>query len=387
MGQALASIAQRRQRLVAAVPALRARRLTRTHLFLLMVAIPTVLAIFYYGLVASNQYVSEARLIIRSVKSHKATGLEMLFQTFGISSTANDANAVQNYVLSRDAVRSLDEMVNLRDMYGNTHGSFFQRFPRFFESNSFEQLYKYYLEHVNIAQDASSGITKLTVVAFIPSDAKLIAENIIVLAEKFINKMNLRAQSDTIKSAAEAVARAELRVISAQRELTEFRFAAGLIDPQKDSSSVLDTITSLSTDLARVMAELQQTEKSSANNPALGSMKARVRSLRGSIEAERQKLSGADSALASKVADYEQLTLARAIAEASLTSANLILDTARQDARRQAIYIEEVVAPNLPDESTQPERFRMVLTVFVFSVALSSVTWLLIAGAKEHIVE
>jgi len=58
--------------------------------------------------------------------------------------------------------------------------------------------------------------------------------------------------------------------------------------------------------------------------------------------------------------------------------------SARQEARRQQIYIEKVIEPNLADESTQPQRIRSVAMVFMVSFSLLAVGWILTVGVKEH---
>lgn len=382
------SLVEKGQASVGLVSSWRSRiRMNRSKWFWLIIAIPTAFSALYYGLIASDQYFSEAQFVVRNMSSRRKTGLEMLFQTFGVSSTVDDTNAVQNYIQSRDALRSLEQKIPLRTMFSRKNIDSIAKFPRPWSGDSFEELFKYYKDRVQVTIDTTKGITKLEVTAFTPEDARKISSEILVLAEQFVNRMNTRAQVDAVKSAADDVTRAEQRVIASQRELTEFRVAAGLIDPTKDSRSVLETITSLSTDLARTMAELQRLEDSSTGNPSIRTLKAAANSLRGRIVEERGKLSGDNSALAGKLATYEQLSLSRAIAETALMNANLSLEAARQNARRQTIYVAEVASASLPDLSTRPERARMVLTFFVFSFGVAAVTWLLMAGAKEHIIE
>jgi capsular polysaccharide transport system permease protein len=88
--------------------------------------------------------------------------------------------------------------------------------------------------------------------------------------------------------------------------------------------------------------------------------------------------------VSSKVSMYERLTLLRSLADASLAAARSSLDSARTDARRQHVFVEEIVAPNLPDYSTEPERLRSIATVFAVSLAAFAVLWLISVGVKER---
>lgn len=95
-------------------------------------------------------------------------------------------------------------------------------------------------------------------------------------------------------------------------------------------------------------------------------------------------MAGYDRALAGKVATYEHLTLMRDLAEKNFAAALSSLESSRQEARRQQIYIEEIVYPNLPDDDTEPRRLRSILAVFVLSFAVFSMIWILTVGAKDH---
>jgi capsular polysaccharide transport system permease protein len=355
--------------------------------FCIAVLGPTLFATLYYGLIASKRFVSESEFVVRSVSSHRATGLEMLFQTFGVSRTEDDGNAVQSYLLSRDAVRALEGRIALRKMFGGDGADLFARFPHFWRGDSFERLYEYYLERVSVVQDPSKGITVLRVVAFDPADAQRIATELLRLGEEMVNRLNARAQKDAISSSVAEMANAEKRALDAQIKLREFRNREGLVDPAKNSSSVLETITTLSTELADDMAQANELKQNSPQSPSIASVNEKIDSLRRGIDSQRLQLASGDSSLAAKLGVYEQLALERELAERSLASANLSLEAARQEARRQAIYLESIVSPNLSDESTEPQRLRLIVSVFVLSFALASVAWLVVAGAKEHSLE
>jgi capsular polysaccharide transport system permease protein len=361
--------------------------LNRRGIFILIVTVPTVLACLYYGLIASKRYASEAVFVVRSISGHRASGLEMLFQSFGVSRTVDDGNAVQSYLLSRDAVRALEQKIPLRAMFSRDNVDLFARFPHFWRTDSFERLYDYYLERVDVVQNSSKGLAELTVIAFRPDDAQAIAKGLLTLAEEMVNRLNERAQGDAVKSAQAQLRDAETRAVDLQRQLTAYRNRERLVDPTSNSASILETITALSTDLATAMTQLDQLRVSSPSSPSINALVSQVDSLKRAIALQRNQMAGGDAALASKISEYERLALEQKIAETSLTSAAASLENARLEARRQTIYLEEVVLPNAPDESNEPQRLRMVATAFVLSLLLASVVWLVLAGAKEHVIE
>ena len=50
----------------------------------LVVLVPTVASSLYYGLIASNRFVSEAQYVVRGVSTQRATGVDILFRTLSL---------------------------------------------------------------------------------------------------------------------------------------------------------------------------------------------------------------------------------------------------------------------------------------------------------------
>src|SRR5689334_5230911 len=73
-------------------------------LFALLIVLPTIVAGIYFGLIAANRYESEARFVIRTPGSAIPNPLTSLVQSSGITRANDDAYAVREYILSRDAM-------------------------------------------------------------------------------------------------------------------------------------------------------------------------------------------------------------------------------------------------------------------------------------------
>lgn len=358
--------------------------LTRTA-FILLVAVPTLLATIFYGLLASPRFVSDSTFVVRSVSSQRISGLDMFFRTFGIARTVDDGYVVQRYLQSRDVVSDLQKRgVDLKAIFTRPEGDRLSSYPRIWREESQESLYDFFLDRVIISEDSVKGLIELKVTTFRPDDSEVLAKNLLELAEGMVNRMNERAQSDATQRGQAEVDLAERTVLAAQKELTEFRNREILIDPGNSTMSLIETIGTLTTSLSMAQAELNQLQATSPTNPAIGALRARIASLEEGIRSQKAKMAGGDDALAGKVAIYEQLAMKRNLADTSLASALSALDVARQEAHRQHIYIEEVSAPSLPDESTEPRRVRSIITVFVFGFAIFAVVWILAVGAGEH---
>ena len=352
--------------------------------FITLVVVPTIFASIYYGAIASDLYVSRAQYLVRGVDSHKSAGLGALLNTFGISRAADDTSAIESFIQSREAIQKLDDTVDLRELYGRHEADFWARYPRPWQKRTFERLYEKTQDYIAVIQDQTTGITTLEVSAFRPDDARKVAATLLHLAEDMVNRMNARAQSDSISQASSEVANARDEVVQTQGGLTAFRNKELLVDPVSFAGVLLDAIGQLSLERAQTQTQIDETTHMSPFNPGLSSMRAKADALEKKIDEERQKLAGSDSAIAEKVSTYERLTLLRDLADKRYSSALVSLQAAQAEAQRQQVYIELIEPPNLPDESSKPERLRMIMTVFVISMAAFSILWILTVGSKDH---
>jgi capsular polysaccharide transport system permease protein len=352
--------------------------------FLVLVAAPTAAAALYYGLVAAPQYVSRTEYIVRGVDAHRSSGLAQLLNTFGVSRAADETSAIESFLKSREVLERLNARVDLRAAYGAAAADRLSRFPRPWEQGGFEDLYAYTRAFFDVTKDGVSGVTRLEVAAFDPKSAEAIAAAMLDLASEMANNLNARAQADMVETSKRELEEARDNVVDIQTQLTAFRNEALLVDPLAFAGAMLQGIGALSLDRARTEAQIAESERLSPNSPGLDSLKASAAALDRKVDEERGKLAGGNSALAGKLANYERLTLLRELAEKRYAAALVSLDSAETEAQRKRVYIEEIVKPNLPDESTQPETFRNVLTTFVVGFIAFAILWILTVGSKDH---
>jgi capsule polysaccharide export protein KpsE/RkpR len=95
-------------------------------------------------------------------------------------------------------------------------------------------------------------------------------------------------------------------------------------------------------------------------------------------------MAGNSSSLAPMISVYEDLALARELADRELTQATAAVIAAEQEARRQKLYLDRVVSPSLPDEAAEPKRWLSILTVLASTLLAYGIGWLIWAGVREH---
>ena len=352
--------------------------------FLMVVALPTLLAAIYYLLIATPRYVSEARFIVRASTQSQPSAIGMALQGVGLSTAPSDAFAVHEYIKSRDALRELGRRFDIGAILNPPGADAFSRYPRLWDSRGEEGLYKGFNRFVVVGYDSTTGISTLRVEAFRAEDARQINQALLASGEQLINRLNERAMGDAVSEARTARDEARTRVTEVQQQLTAFRNREGFIDPElaaRESSSLIGglmaTVAQLRADRAQLIGEAPQ-------SPQLPILDGRIAAYERQITAERTKVAGASTSLAPRVGIYTDLELQRELANRELAEATSALLSAQQEARRQKLYLDRIVNPNLPDKATQPHRWTAILTIFASAMLIYGVGWLVWAGVREH---
>ncbi|UDL93945.1 hypothetical protein LGH83_15485 [Lichenihabitans sp. PAMC28606] len=357
----------------------------RPYLMLLFYFAPTLVTGAYYGLIASDRYVSSAAFIVRTAsKPSGSGGLNSLLRMAGMSRSDDDTYSVQNFLESRDAVKKLEEHLPLAEMYGRG-ADFISRYPSLMFGSTQEELYKYYTKMTSVVYSTATGVTSLEVQAFRPDDAQAIAVALLDLGEDLVNQLNANIHKDAVTTAEREVKRNEDRLTDAQVAVTAFQNKETMIDPVTSSVLVSTLVAKLQNDLAQTQAQISDMTAGSPNNPGLINLRRQADATRAQIDRERSRVSTVDGGLADKLGTYERLALEREFATKALALANSSLDTARAEVRRKQLYIERIVEPNLSDHATLPLRSWITFTVLCVNVLGVFIAWLVMSGVKEHV--
>lgn len=353
-------------------------------LFLLTVAVPTMLATLYFGLMASDVYVSESRIVVRSPDRQVATGLGALLKGAGFSRAQDDSYTVRDYVLSRDALQEIDDTLAVGKAFASDTVDRVSRFGGLDFDTSFEALHRYYQKKVDIQQDSASSITTLTVRAYTAQDAQNINQKLLELSEGLVNRLNERGRQDLISSAATEVADAEKKSKAAALALSVYRNAKGVVDPERQATVQLQQVAKLQDELIATKTQLAQLKAFTPQNPQIPALQTRASTLQAEMAAETTKVTGGALSLANKAAEYQRLALEREFADKQLASALASLEQARSEAQRKQVYIERIAQPSLPDIALEPRRLRSIVATFVLGLVAWGILSMLLAGVREH---
>ena len=148
--------------------------------------------------------------------------------------------------------------------------------------------------------------------------------------------------------------------------------------------SLLAAIQDMTNRVTAAKTQLGMLMRSSPQSPLIKDRQTFIDTMQGQIDQARARITGTDRSMVPQITEFDSLTLQRDFAERQLSSAVAFLDTARLNAERQQLYLDEIVKPNEADYAAYPKRFADVAIVFASLFGLYTIGKLLVAGAREH---
>ena len=359
----------------------------RERKWILIVLLPTLLAILYFEVIASPQYESEAHFMVRStggsgpsLSSGATSALSLLGSA---SNTSTDTASVSDYLSSHDAVSTLRRDNNLVGIYSRSDIDPLSRLSP--SDPTPERLTTYFRGKSSVKLDDATGITTIKVRSFRPDDSYKLVNAMLTLGERRVNILNKRAYESSLAMAQRQLASAENAVAQTQVAMTSFRQGRHNIDPVATGQAQIQLVSNLQASLAQARAQratMAATIRSSS--PQARAIDARIAALEGQVSNESKRLAGSTTAIAANVGDYQGLQLRQQFASKRYDDAAASLQRAREQAIKQQLFIVRVVEPNQPVKSTYPKGFRIIATIFVSLTLIYSCGWLIAAGVREH---
>jgi capsular polysaccharide transport system permease protein len=349
-----------------------------------VVVVPVLLAVFYYGFLASPVYISESKFVVRSPEKPQATGLGIVLESAGFTSGTNEIYAAQSYAVSRDALRAINQNSRFERAYSSPDIFVLDRFNPFGFNGSFEDLYDYFTTKVNLLNDTTTSITTLTVRAYTPEEASRVNQQLLAMSEATVNRLNVRGREDRVRYALNEVANAKAQAQQTAVALAAFRNRQGVVDPEKQAEVQLQMVSKLQDQLIVARTELAQLQQYAPRNPRIPVMQTQISSIESDIRKEMGKVTGNRGSLAQTAVRYQRLMLENELANKQLTASLGSLEQARNEAQRQQAYVERIVQPNFPDAPMEPKRLRGILATLALSLLAYGILRMLVAGVKEH---
>lgn len=340
------------------------------------------IAVLYFGLIASDRYVSRAEIVIKQADQIKM--LPDALSMLGIGgSNHEDVLLTQDYLQSPDLLAKLDQELGLKAHFQSHKIDYFSRLP---DNVSQEEFLKYYRDHLTLRLDELSGVLTIEMQAFDPNYGQKVVSLMLQESEHFINKLGHQVALDQLAFVEKEVDRAYQRVQAEKAKVLEFQNSHHLISPESTSTSRLEVVSQIEGELVRQQAELKQLQSYMRDTaPAVISVQNRVNALNKQLEQEKARLTGVDkdamNEITARYLDVQtQATLATDLYKTGLIS----LEQARVEAYRKLKHLLVVSQPTMAEDAEYPRRLYNLTTIAVLLCLFYGLIVMGLATLREH---
>jgi capsular polysaccharide transport system permease protein len=372
------------------------RRRWRMASLLLAVALPTALAGAYLYRYADDQYVTEFRFSVRHEAPLRMDGTANAAMTMPLGgasplTTMTDSQIVIQYLKSRQVVDDIIASgVDLDAIYARSDKDFLAHLR---PHGSVEERQQYWLRMVDPFFDMTTGIVSVSVRAFSPADAQIVAATALRLAEKLVNDMSSRAHADVLAYATGEVGASEAKLKTAQDTIALYRNHHAVLFPEMQATAdttvegkvwenLIEAKTAFNAQLAVGVSADSMQMRMLGNR--IAAMETALREVHGRL-AQTSPGGKPDASLASVMSEYDVLHLDQEIAAKVYERALMALQDARNAASQQSVYLAAFVRPGLPQESMYPVRWRVMTETALLSFVAWCLLQLLYHGIRDHI--
>jgi capsular polysaccharide transport system permease protein len=352
---------------------------------LVFVGLPTLLAAWYFSLIATPLYATKAEFVIQQADPPAAAGMGGLLSGTSFA-TSQDSIAVQGYLQSRDAMLRLEADSGFRAHFQDAK---VDPITRLDADASLEDAYRLYKKNVLISYDPTEGIIKMEVIAPDPAVSAEWSNQLITYAEEQVDQLTQRLREDSMKGARESYEAAEQAVIDAQRRVIDLQEKFKVLNSEVEVGLLTTQIGALETQLTQERLSLAQMEANENPNQArMEPVKRRIATLEEEIAILRAKLTEGEAGGESLARIQGELLVAQADVQTRqmlLAQALQAMENSRIEANRQVRYLSLSVSPTPPDEPTYPRAFENTLVTMLILLGIYLMISMTVSILREQV--
>ncbi|MER2553349.1 MAG: hypothetical protein ABTQ28_08765, partial [Thauera sp.] len=326
-------------------PRARQRGMLRRPVFALA-AIACLLTAVYWGLIASDRYVSQANIIIQ--RTDMAGGQSMDFSSLLSGSSGGsrpDQMLLRDHLLSVDMLRKLDEALGLRAHYSSSAHDFLSRM--WSAAPTIEEFHRYYLSRVSVEFDEYAGVLVIRAQGYDPKTAQAITRMLVDEGERKMNALAHDLASEQVAFLEKQVEALAERAIAARQKVLAYQNQYGLLSPQGTAESLAGVVNKLEGQLTELRARKAALLGYLAPTaPGVVEVDLQIDAVDQQIKKEQLRLaSPKGKALNRAVEEFQRLELEAGFAQDMYKTALVALEKGRVEATRTLKKVSVLQSP------------------------------------------
>jgi capsular polysaccharide transport system permease protein len=356
----------------------------RQHPFLGLAFIAIVLAGLYWLFIASDRYVSEARVLMQRSDLAAAPTMDVSGLLTGVNNAQrSDQLLLRDYLMSMDMLRQLDAELQLRGHY-SSRGDWLSRL--WGTDTPMESFRDYFLRRVAVELDEYAGVLVIRAQAYDARTAHDIAATMVRLGEQRMNALGHELALEQVKFLEQSAVELGERAKNARYAVLDYQNRKGLSAPQAMAESLVAIVGELEARLSEL-----QTRRSGllgylqADAPQIMELDHQIKATQEQIAKERARLAApGGGTLNATVQEYMNLQIDAEFAQETYRNALLSLDRGRAEATRTLKKVAVLQSASTPEISQEPRRFYNWLVFTLVALLLSGVLHLIFAIVRDH---
>ena len=344
-----------------------------------------LLAGMYWGLVASDRYVSEAHVIIQQTDMAMVQPMD-LSSLFGMSNAPNRADQLllRDHLLSVDMLLKLDEKLGLREHYSDRRRDPISRM--WSTDLSQEWFYRYYLSRVSVEFDEYAGVLVIRSEAFSPEKAYAISSMLTEEGERYMNVVAHRLAQDQVSFIEKQVGQIGERVMQARQAVLAYQNERNLASPQGTAENVFAIINQLEGQLTTLKTQRDALlGYLNPRNPSVVELNLQIGAVKKQIGQEQARLTSSErQTLNRAVEEFQRLQMNAEFAQDMYKTSLAALEKGRVDAVRTLKMVSVLQSPTHPQYPMEPRRIYNTALFIVLTFMMAGIVSLFSSVIRDH---
>lgn len=336
-------------------------------MFWIVVAVPNIVSLIYFGLVASPIYVSNASMLVFKPEQ-SSVNLSALMAGGSGGESFEGAYILQKYIGSWTEYKRVSDSIDLASHYGE--GDFVSRYggvATLFRRDEIA-LWHLYQRRIEVEVNEKNNIVTVQFKGYTPGFSSRLGQQVLQDAIAHIDTMNQQMERDYVANAAKSRETIEASLERDEAALADYRARIGVLDPDSQYTAQLNLLTSLEQSRANLESQQRAMASATPNNPATQNMAKGIASITAKINAIQADV----RILAGENARYQALTMARDNDAALLKQVDVAAQEANLNSIKNKYYLQVISPVSEPQSPEQPKRLEWIAGILVGTLLLWS---------------